>query len=326
MDPHATRRVGRTDLHVPQLGLGTGPLGGWPTVVPRDQAVATVRQAWHAGIRLFDTAPFYGHGLSEEHLGHVLTRQGRNNFVLSTKVGRLLVDGEPGESLFEGVPNRRPILDFSYEGTLRSLEASVSRLGLDKVDIAYIHDPDDHHDEALAGAYRALAELRADGVLRAVGVGMNWSGPLARFAEEADFDCMLCAGRYTLLEQDSLDDLLAVAEAREVSVVAGGVFNSGVLIDPRAGATYNYLPAEPAVIERAQRLEKVCAEFDVPLRAAAVQFPLGHPRVAAVIVGARTAAEVDDTVAMMQFPVPADLWAELRRCGLVRADAPIPAG
>jgi D-threo-aldose 1-dehydrogenase len=325
-DPFATRRVGRTELRVSQLGLGTGPLGGWPTAVPAEQAVATIGAAWDAGIRLFDTAPFYGHGLSEEHLGTVLRRVAREDFVLSTKVGRLLEEGDPGDGLFKGVPNRIPVYDFSYDGALRSLEASRERLGVERIDIAYIHDPDEHHQEALAGAYRALAELRAAGALTAIGVGMNWSQPLARFAEDADFDCMLCAGRYTLLEQDALEDLLAVAVARNVSVVAGGVFNSGLLVDPRPGATYNYLPAEPELIERGQALEAVCAAFEVPLRAAAIQFPLAHPRVAAVIVGARTPAQIEDTLAMIRFPIVTELWHELKRRGLVREDAPTPAG
>lgn len=325
MDPFATRRVGRTALRLPQLGLGTGPLGGWPTAVPIDVAQATIVRAYDAGIRYFDTAPFYGLGLSEENLGRTLPLRDRDSFVISTKVGRLLVDGEPDESLFKGVPPRRPVVDFSYEGALDSLAASRSRLGLGRVDIALIHDPDDRQSEAMRGAYRALHELRAGGELTAIGVGMNWSAPLARFAAEAEFDCMLCAGRYTLLEQESLDDLLSVAVEREVSVIAGGVFNSGLLVHPGTDSTYDYDPAPPGVVEKALRLEQVCAEFDVPLRAAAIQFPLAHPAVASVIVGARSPSEVDDNLDMIRLPVPRELWVALKEHGLVREDAPIPS-
>ena len=207
---------------------------------------------------------------------------------------------------------------------MRSLEASRERLRLDEIDVALIHDPDDHHEEALEGAYRALAELRTAGVVRAIGVGMNWAAPLARFVEEADFDCVLCAGRYTLLEQESLDDLLPAAVERGVSILVGGVYNSGLLARPGPDATYDYAPAGPALIERARQLEAVCAEFDVPLRAAALQFPLAHPAVACVLVGARTPEEVDDNLRMFRLEIPGGLWDELKRRGLVREDAPTP--
>ena len=176
----------------------------------------------------------------------------------------------------------------------------------------------------MLGAYRALADLRKDGVLSAIGVGMNWSGPLARFVSEGEFDCMLCAGRYSLLEQDSLDDLLPIALDRSVSVILGGAFNSGLLIAPGPGSTYNYAPAPPELIDRAQQLEATCREFAVPLRAAALQFALAHPAVSTVVVGARTAAEVNDTLSLCATPVPTDLWEALRRRGLLREDAPTP--
>jgi aryl-alcohol dehydrogenase-like predicted oxidoreductase len=324
VDPLERRRLGTTDVTVPVLGLGTAPLGGWPTAVPRAQGVATIRRAWDAGVRYFDTAPFYGHGNSESFVGAALGDEPRDAFALSTKVGRLLVPGEPEPGLFAGTPPLTPVLDYSYDGKLRSLRESRERLGLERIDIAFVHDPDDHHDDALQGAHRALAELRERGELGAIGVGMNWSAPLARFASEADFDCFLLAGRYTLLEQGALDELLPEAVARDISIVAGGVYNSGVLIDPRPGASYDYAPADAAVLERAQALQAVCAEFSVPLRAAALQFPLAHPAVASVVVGARTPSEVDDTLAMLTLDIPDELWGALRERGLLRDDAPTP--
>jgi D-threo-aldose 1-dehydrogenase len=324
VDPRQRRRLGTTDVEVPVLGLGTAPLGGWPTAVPRDQGVATVRRAWNAGVRYFDTAPFYGHGNSEGFVGDVLAAQPRDGFTLSTKVGRLLVPGSGESALFEGTPPLAPVLDYSYEGTLRSLRESRERLGLERIDVAFVHDPDEHHEAALEGAYRALAELRAEGSLGAIGVGMNWSEPLARFAQEADFDCFLLAGRYTLLEQGALDELLPEVTERRMSIVAGGVYNSGVLVDPRPGAHYDYAPADPAVLERAQALQAACALFDVPLRAAAIQFPLAHPAVASVVVGARTPQEVDDNLAMLAVEIPSGLWDALRERGLLRDEAPTP--
>jgi D-threo-aldose 1-dehydrogenase len=315
--------LGSTDVRVPRLGLGTGPLGGWPTAVPEDQALATMRHAWETGIRYFDTAPFYGHGLSEERLGSLLPGFDRDAMVLSTKVGRLLVPGDPGDALFKGVPDRVPVFDFSYEGTLRSLEESRARLG-SHLDVALIHDPDNHHQEALDGAYRALAELRGDGAIRAIGVGMIFAEPLARFIEERDFDCVLLAGRYTLLEQDCLDGLMATAIERGVSVVAGGVLNSGLLADPGPDSTYDYAPAPAAVVERALRLKAVCDEFGVPLRAAALQFPLAHPAVSSIVIGARTPEEVDDTRRMLELELPAGLWTALKERDLIAGAAPTP--
>lgn len=323
----AQRRLGTTDLFVPPVGLGTAPLGGWPSAVPAEQAIATIRRAWEHGFRYFDTAPFYGYGFSEENLGHVLPPLPRSDYVLSTKVGKLLVEGDPGrDRLYFGTPLRRPVVDFSYTAAMRSLEESRARLGVDHVDVALIHDPDDRRDEALRGAYRALVELRRAGELAAIGVGMNWSRPLAEFIKVGEFDCMLCAGRYTLLEQAALDDLLPAAEERQVSIVAGGIYNSGLLIEPKEGATYNYAPAPPGVLRRAEALETQCREFEVPLRAAALQFPLAHPAIAVVIVGARSPEEVDDTRAMLDCRIPPELWDALREKGLIRADAPVPGG
>jgi D-threo-aldose 1-dehydrogenase len=325
VDPTQTSQLGRSGVRVPRLGLGTAPLGGWPEEVPAAQARATIEAAWQAGIRHFDTAPFYGHGLSEQHLGAVLPGLDRDCFSISTKVGRLLVPGRPRESLYQGVPPLVPTFDFTGQGVLRSLAESRARLGLDRIDVVLIHDPDDHHEQALRESFPVLAELRAGGTIGAIGVGMNWSRPLALFAHEADFDCFLLAGRYTLLEQGALDELMPAVAERGASIIAGGVLNSGVLADPRPGAHYNYATAPDEVVARATALDAACAEFDVPLRAAAMQFPLAHPQVASVVLGARTPDEVRDCVAMMQFPVPGELWVVLKEQGLIRDDAPVPA-
>jgi aryl-alcohol dehydrogenase-like predicted oxidoreductase len=325
IDPFETRTIGRTSVTVPRFGLGTAPLGGWPEALPAERARATVRHAWDRGIRFFDTAPLYGHGNSERHLGAALSGLPRDGFTLSTKVGRVLETGPPGPTIFQDVGQVSAVFDFSAAGVRRSLAESLDRLGVDRVDICLIHDPDDHHEQAVAEAYPVLADLRAQGRIGAVGVGMNVSGALARFATEGDFDCFLLAGRYTLLEQDALDDLLPVAVDTGISIIAGGVYNSGLLVDPRPGASYNYAPAPADVIERAVAIRRVCDEHGVPLRAAALQFPLAHPAVATAVVGARSPEEVDDNLAMAAVPVPASLWADLKERGLVRPDAPTPA-
>ncbi len=325
MNPFEVVRIGRTKVEVTRLGLGTAPIGGWPSKISEEDAVATVEAAWQAGIRYFDTAPLYGHGLSERRLGKALATKERSSFSLSTKVGRLLVPGDPAGSQFEGVPSLVPEFDFSADGIRRSLEESRQRLAMDRVDIALIHDPDDHHGQAVNDAYPVLARWRESGEIGAIGVGMNYSEPLTRFVEELDIDCVLCAGRYTLLEQGALDDLLPAVAARGASVIAGGVLNSGVLADPGPNATYNYVPAPDAVRERALQLRETCASFDVPLRAAAMQFPLAHPNVATVVIGARSPAEVRDCVAMLTMDIPAELWSTLKARELLRAEAPVPS-
>jgi D-threo-aldose 1-dehydrogenase len=288
-------QLGRTGVTVTQLGLGCAPIGGLYEPVSEADAGAVVDRAWEHGLRLFDTAPLYGSGLSERRVGAALRDRPRDALVLSTKVGRLLRAGEP-------------VFDFSFDGVLRSLEESLERLGLDRVDVVYIHDPDDHFDEALAGAYPALERLRGEGVVRAIGVGMNQSEMLARFARETDVDCVLLAGRYTLLDRSALGELLPLCLERGVAVVAGGVFNSGALV---GDAHYDYAPAEPAVLDRVSRLAEICTRWHVPLAAAAVQFPLGHPAVACVLVGCRSSVEVDEDVALFELELPAGLWEEL---------------
>lgn len=306
-DPTQRVRLGRTGLEVTRLGLGTAPLGGLYRDVPDEQAAALLDAAWAAGLRFYDTAPYYGHGLSERRVGAALRSRPRHELVLATKVGRLL-RGEPPQ----------PVFDFSAAAARRSLEESLARLGMDRVDVLHIHDPDDHHDEAIAGAYRALDELRREGRVGAVGAGMNQWQMLARFGREADFDCFLLAGRFTLLDQSGLDGLLPLCLERGIAVIVGGAFNSGILADPRPGAPYDYRPAPPDLVERARRLGAACERHGVPLAAAAIQFPLRHPAVAAVLVGARSAAELEEDLRLFRHEIPDALWADLSARGLVR--------
>ena len=296
-----------------QLGLGTAPLGGLYDAVSDDEAHRVVEAAWAAGVRFFDTAPLYGSGLAERRLGEVLRGKRRDEFVLTTKVGRLLrADAAPDpQQSFKGIPPVNPVFDFSYDGVMQSVEESLGRLGLDRVDVLLIHDPDDHYEQAISGAYRALDRLRADGTIAAVGAGMNQAEMLARFAREADFDCFLLAGRYTLLDRIGARDLLPLCLERGIAVIAGGVFNSGILAGPDAGAHYNYRPAPPELVRRALEIKATCERHGVDLKAAALQFPLRHPAIPAVLSGCRSVAEVEENVGMFETPIPEDLWREL---------------
>ena len=326
MNPRERVKLGRTPLEVTRFGLGTAPLAGLYEAVAEDQAVSVISHAWSKGIRHFDTAPLYGHGLAELRLGKALHDQPRSEFVLASKVGRLLraeAPPEPGQS-FRGTPPVNPMFDFSYDGVMRSVHESLERLRLDRIDILHIHDPDDHYDQALQGAYKALDQLRSDGVIRAVGAGMNQAEMLARFAREGNFDCFLLAGRYTLLDQVALDELLPLCVERGIAIIAGGVYNSGILADPKPGARYNYVTAPAALLQRAQKIQAVCDRHGVPLKAAAVQFPLGHPAVSCVVVGCRSAAHLDESLEMFEMAIPPALWQELKSDGLLPENAPTP--
>ena len=326
MNPHEAVPLGRTSLTVTRFGLGTAPLAGLFEAVDEAQGVGVIERAWEAGVRFFDTAPLYGHGLAEMRLGKVLKQKQRDEFTLASKVGRLLradAPPEPGQS-FRGVPPVNPVFDFTYDGVMSSVEESLQRLGLDRIDILHIHDPDDHYEAALHGAYRALDRLRADGVIGAVGAGMNQAEMLTRFAREADFDCFLLAGRYTLLDQVALVELLPECVKRGIAIIAGGVYNSGILADPKPGAHYNYRTAPAELLERAQRIRDVCARHGVPLKAAAVQFPLGHPAVTCVVVGCRSSAQLDETLEMFELDIPPALWDDLKAERLLPAEAPTP--
>ncbi|MFI5475454.1 aldo/keto reductase [Streptomyces cacaoi] len=325
-----TTALGGSLVRATQLAFGAAAIGNLYRPVTDESATASVDAAWDAGIRTFDTAPHYGLGLSERRLGTALRDRPRDAYVISTKVGRLLApqdaDGDDLANGFAVPATHRRLWDFSADGVLRSLEASLDRLGLDRVDIALLHDPDDHAEQAFTEAYPALERLRAEGVVGAVGVGMNQAPMLARFLRDTDIDVVLLAGRYTLLEQEGLAEVLPEAAARGRSVIIGGVFNSGLLTDPRPGASYDYASVPEPVLERALRLKAVTERHGVPLRAAALRFPFGHPAVASVLTGARSAAEVDDTLALLTRPVPAALWDDLRAEGLLPAPAPVPGG
>jgi D-threo-aldose 1-dehydrogenase len=316
---------------LPRLGLGTSPLGNLYTAVTDSQARAVVDAAWDAGVRTFDTAPHYGLGLAERRLGAALADRPRSEYVLSTKVGRSLVPDPAGAGRLDddgfAVPAAwRRVWDFSADGVRRCLEASLERLGLDRVDVVYLHDPDDHADQAVTEAVPALVELREQGVVGAIGVGMNqWQLP-ARFVRESDVDAVMLAGRYTLLEQSALTEFLPLCAERAVDVVIAGMFNSGLLArhDVPDDATHDYRAAPADLVRRARRIAEVCARHGTTLPTAALWFPFGHPAVTGAVVGARTEAEIRANVAALTTPPPAGLWADLRDEGLLAADAPTP--
>ncbi|QFY12494.1 aldo/keto reductase [Nonomuraea phyllanthi] len=320
-----TTAVGGTGLEVSRYGFGGAPIGNLFEEVTEEQARAAVDAAWDSGVRLFDTAPHYGLGLSERRLGAAL--KGRSGYVLSTKVGRLLVPRSRTGRDDEGFDVSAELTrewDFSGDGVRRSLEESLARLGLPSVDIALIHDPDDHLEQALAEAYPALAELREQGVVRAIGVGMNqWQAPL-RFVQETAVDVVMLAGRYTLLDQSGLP-LLEECVRRGVRVLAAGVFNSGILATPTPGSTYDYLPAPAPLLEKAARIAEVCERHGVTLPQAAMAFPLRHPAVASVVLGARSAEEVATNAALLSRPVPDAVWADLASEGLLAEGSGEPA-
>ncbi|MFF4056039.1 aldo/keto reductase [Streptomyces sp. NPDC001668] len=318
--------LGRSGVPVSRLAFGGAVIGNLFHEVSDEQAHEAVDAAWQSGIRYFDTAPHYGLGLAERRLGEALRTFPRSEFTLSTKVGRRLepsTDG--GDDLANGfaVPaTRRRVWDFSADGVRRTLEASLERLGLDRVDVVYLHDPDDHAEEAFREGYPALEKLRAEGVVGAIGAGMNQAGMLTRFVRETDVDVVLCAGRYTLLDQSALTELLPAAVERGVSVVIGGAFNSGLLADPGPGSTYNYAQAPGDLLDRALRMKEIAERHGITLRAAALAFCAAHPAVASVLVGARSAAEVRDAAEQFATPVPPAFWQELRDTGLLTTEEP----
>ncbi|WP_371793433.1 aldo/keto reductase [Streptomyces sp. NBC_01471] len=308
-------KIGNGTVDVTELSFGAAAIGNLFAPVDSAEATRAVDAAWEAGIRYFDTAPHYGLGLSERRLGDALRDRPRSAYVISTKVGRLLEPGpDEGDDLGNGfaVPaTHRRVWDFSADGVRRSIEDSLVRLGTDRIDIAYLHDPDDHAEDAFRHAYPMLEQLRSEGTLGAIGAGMNQTAMLTRFLRDTDADVMLCAGRCTLLDRSALDALLPEAQARGRSVVVGGVFNSGLLADPRPGAPYDYGAAPAGVLDRALRMQALCGRYGIPLRAAALQFPRRHPAVASVLVGTRSDAEVRDAAEMLRLDIPEALWDEL---------------
>jgi D-threo-aldose 1-dehydrogenase len=318
VDPTEHVRIGRTEVRVTRLGLGLAPIGGLYAPVGEAQARATVERGWELGIRFFDVAPLYGNGLAERRAGPVLAGKPRGELTLSTKVGRLLrPGGADRQDIWAERAEVTPVFDFTAEGVRTSYAESLERLHLDRADILHLHDPDEHIGQAVAEALPALAELRARGEIGAVSAGMNETRLLADLVRTGELDCVLQAGRYTLLDQSADAELLPLCAEHGVSVIAAGVFNSGLLADPRPGASFDYAPAGAAVLERALAVQAVCARHGVPLRAAAVQFPLTHPAVVSVLVGVRSPAEVEDAVRMAAVPIGETLWRDLRTEGLL---------
>ena len=340
MDPFARRRLGLTAVEVTQLGFGGAGLGDLFEVIPEAQAAATLEAAWDAGIRYYDTAPWYGLTQSEHRFGRALYRQPRRDFVLSTKVGRTMHAVHHAETYDRGIwTGGLPFqvrFDYSYDGVMRSFEDSLQRLGLPRIDLLLVHDLDiQYHQtykrvEALLielhnGGARALAELRAAGRIRGFGAGINELGMIPRFLDLVDLDFFLLALRYTLGEQQTLDVELPRCAERGVGLIIGGVFSSGIYATgPIPGAKYNYADASPADLDKARKIEAVCKRYGVPLPAAALQFPLHHPIVASVIPGGFRPEHVTTNIAHMRHEIPSELWAELKQQGLIRKDAPTP--
>lgn len=326
MNPAERVRLGRSDLPVTRLGLGLAPIGGLYTAVPPEQAIATIDRAFEQGIRLFDTAPLYGYGRSETLAGKALASRPRDWYTLSTKVGRVLEPaGDNTQDIWaDPPPGVAPRVDFSPAAIRQSFQDSLGRLSLDRIDIVHLHDPDDDYEAAANGAFNVLAEMRAAGTIGAVSVGMNQAPMLARFARELPLDCLMLAGRYTLLDHSGLDELLPLCAERGIGVLAAGVYNSGLLADPRPDARYNYGPASAPLVAKALAMKDICDRYEIPLRAAAIQFPFGHRAVTSVVVGARTPAEVDDAIAMCAIDIPALLWQDLRTEGLLPPHVPVP--
>ena len=341
MDLAAKRTVGWTGVEVTQLGFGGASIGELNVIVAEDDAVDAVCAAWDKGIRYFDTAPWYGRGLSELRTGAGLRGRPRDEFVLSTKIGRWLRAPERPDA-FERAPwtgglQMDVVFDYSYDGIMRSYEQSQLRLGMPRYDLAVIHDLDHlyhgrgarldwYFGQLAASGFRAVEELKAAGLIRGVGAGINDLGLVPRFLDLVDLDFFLLAMPYTLLHQEILETELPAAVARGCGFVIGSPFQSGILATgPRPGAKYNYGDVPADVADKVGRIQDVCARHGVPLAAAALQFPLGHPSTAAVIPGASSRAQLERNVEAFVHPIPADLWAELKHEGLLREDAPVPA-
>jgi D-threo-aldose 1-dehydrogenase len=328
-------KLGHTGLRVSRLGMGTGPLGAVHEDGEWENMVNGARQA---GVRSFDTSPYYGFGNSERRLGRQLSKLKRDDFVLSTKVGRLLRPDAPVDPFAQayyypqGMPAdvMRTVYDYSYEAAHQSVRESRERLGIERIDIIHIHDIIElssginHIDEALAGAFVALSELRSKGDISAVGVGAQDNQLLVDLAKRGDFDVFLIAGRYTLLDQGALDEVLPLCVEKDIGVIIGSPYNTGILHDPKPNSTFDFVQAPPELIEKALQIKAVCARYNVPLPAAAIQFPFAHPAVYQVLTGAVSPSELNENVRLMEVDIPAELWQELRDSKLINPAAPIP--
>ena len=337
--------IGNSNLSVTNLGIGTAPIGGWPKALEEDKAQETLETAWQNGIRYFDTAPLYGFGMAEERLGKFLKNKNRDEYVVSTKVGRLIVASDKNsseEAFFKGAPNREPYFDFSYDATMRSFEESLKRLQMDKVDILLIHDPDNHYDEALNGALKAILKLKDEKVISAVGCGMNQNEMLTKFANTGLVDCFLLAGRFTLLDQRSLDKLIPACENNKVSLIIGGVFNSGILVNPSSNSYFDYAQLNDSWLQKAKQLgvrkpesyesntywlnkvmkiKEVCENHQITLKTAALNFPYLNKNIATVLTGVSSKDEVSENLKKFSKKINSDLWHELIDKKLIKKEA-----
>ena len=334
--------IGRTNLSISELGIGTAPIGGWPKFLEEKKALETLESAWESGIRYFDTAPFYGYGMAEERLGKFLKNKVRNEYVVSTKVGRIIIDSDKNstfEPFFQGSPKREPYFDFSYDATLKSFEESLKRLQLDKIDILLIHDPDNHFEEAINGSLKAIQRLKDEKVISAVGCGMNQNEMLTKFANTGLIDCFLLAGRFTLLDQRSLDKLLPTCEKNHISLIIGGVFNSGILIDPSSTSYFDYVKLNDSWLKNAKQLgvrmpesyesneywlkkankiNIICNKHKVNLKTAALKFPYLNKNIATVLTGVSSKEEVLENLNSYLSEINEDLWNELEKENLIQ--------
>lgn len=337
MNPHDKVKFGRVDLEVTPFGFGTAPIGNIFREIDEDTSDAMIQHAWDAGVRYYDTAPMYGHGLAELRTGHSLRWKERDDFILSSKVGRILKPAAKADIDFAPWTNAGRFnahFDYSYDGTMRSFEDSLQRLNLERMDICFIHDIDvftrgneqpEVFKQAMDGCWKALSKLREEGVVKAIGVGVNEWEVCHAALEQRDFDCFLLAGRYTLLEQESHDKFLPLCEERGAAVVLGGGFNSGILATGATeGAKYNYVPAPPEIMDKVRKIEAVCAEYNVPLPAAALQFVVAHPAIPSFMAGTRTVEQLTQNLKWFSHPIPTEFWSTLKAQDLLREDAPTP--